>query len=141
MIGGVERLLRSIRRLGVALQRAEHRSAERKVGPGQPSKLNDVQRASGNRPRVKLQGTGISSAALRTHLQAQTSARGSSGLHSGTVVTGAVLTKCPPWAFAPSSVAAKTVPCVKRIAGLLGVPSPLVHGEGQCRYRCSGQKR
>jgi hypothetical protein len=27
------------------------------------------------------------------------------------------------------------VPRVKRIAGFSGVPSPLVHGEGQCRHR------
>ena len=30
------------------------------------------------------------------------------------------------------------MPRAKRIAGSSGVPSPLVHGEGQCRRRCSG---
>ena len=31
------------------------------------------------------------------------------------------------------------MPRAKRIAGTSGVPSPLVHGEGQCRRRCSGR--
>ena len=33
------------------------------------------------------------------------------------------------------------MPRAKRIAGISGVPSPLVRGEGQCRRRCTGLKR